>query len=124
MYGVILEYAPGASTTALWRYRRLLARRPGYRRRLELQADGHRRLADLFLFATPEAAETALAGTIGQAGTGGAPRGGLALLVREGDARGLGPVVVLRRAPAGARDGDPAGWRDRFEPAAPAVELW
>ncbi|HEX5506801.1 MAG TPA: hypothetical protein VFW96_29580 [Thermomicrobiales bacterium] len=118
MYGLIFEYAPGIAPATLWQLRQFLARQPGYRRRLELQADGYQRLADVCLFATPETAEAA------RAARPDGPRLAPALLVREGDGHGLGPVVVLRRAPDGAPGGGSCCWRDRFEPAAPAVELW
>lgn len=119
MFGLILEYAPGISPVTRWECRRALARQPGYRRRLELQADGYRRLVDLCLFDTPEAAEAARIAAL----PGGPPLAP-ALLVREGYGHGLGPVVVLRRSPDGTASGGPCCWRDRFEPAAPAVELW
>ncbi|HET8626146.1 MAG TPA: hypothetical protein VFL91_01935 [Thermomicrobiales bacterium] len=45
---------------------------------------------------------------------------GLALLVREGDSHGLGPVTLLRRALVGGT----RCWRERLELATPAVELW
>src|SRR5262245_61305091 len=61
MFALAVEYGPDPPSLALrWRYRDLLAGLSGYRRRLELQADGYRRLVEVFLFASPEATEAAL----------------------------------------------------------------
>ena len=63
MYGVAVEYDTGTSTLPdpieRAACQALLVRLPGYRRRLALQADGWRRIVDLFLFADPDAARAA-----------------------------------------------------------------
>ena len=122
MFTLLAEYRPGAPLAGRWQCWELMVGRPGYRRRLELHADGYRRLVDLFLFATPEAAEEAL--SIAQVrAAAGDPTLDLALLVREGDALGS-PTVVVRRGRATSRTGAQTCWREHLHPAAPVTELW
>src|SRR3954447_8077779 len=124
MFTLLAEYGSGAPLACRWQCRDLMVALSGYRRRLELHADGYQRLIDLFLFATPEAAEDALTIAVSQ----GVPRAGnpalaLALLVREGDALGS-PTVVVRRGRAVSPTGAQVCWRDHLHTAAPVTELW
>jgi hypothetical protein len=127
IHALLIEYSPGTQPISRWPYRDLACVQPGYRRRLDLQADGYRRLVDLCLFATPAAAEAALvcaARRVATAeGSAALPELAVALLVDEGDAFGR-PTVVLRRRQATAGTSGQVYWRDRLYPAAPVTELW
>ena len=127
MYALAVEYSPGLVATpplaVRWAYRELLAKLPGYRRRLELQADGYQRLVELFLYTEPEAVEAALADPVRLRFVAAHPACAdttLALLVRE-DVTG---VVLLRRAAATTPNGGQACWRDALTPASLSAELW
>jgi hypothetical protein len=130
MYALIMEHAGGlAAATPLgarWRHRELVARLPGYRRRLELQADGYRRLVEVFLFAAPEEAAAALDEPVRrrcEADHLGDATAELGLLVRAGDALGA-PAVLLRRSRATAANGAQVCWRDYLQQATPTADLW
>jgi hypothetical protein len=101
-------------------------RLPGYQRRLELQADGYRRLVEVFLFAAPEQAAAVLADRDRRRCATeelGDPASELGLLVCAGDARGA-PAVLLRRSRATSANGGQLCWRDRLDAAAPVTEQW
>jgi hypothetical protein len=130
MYALVIEHAAGLIAApplaARWRHRELVARLPGYRRRLELQADGYRRLVEVLLFAAPEDAAAALddqdrrrlaADHLGDAVAE------LGLLVCAGDALGA-PAALLRRSRATSANGGQGCWRDRLYAAAPVTEQW
>lgn len=71
-----------------WAYRTLLARRPGYRRRLDLRGRCWERLADVFVFADAAAADAALADPARAAFASAHPAcrdTTVALLIEEGD---------------------------------------
>ena len=130
MYALVIEFAAGLAAApplaARWRHRELVARLPGYRRRLELQADGYRRLVEVFLFADPAQAAAALDDPDRRrcaAEQLDAAASELGLLVCAGDARG-GPAVLLRRSRATAANGGQVCWRDRLSAAAPVTEQW
>ena len=130
MYALAVEYGPGPGDhpplALRWRYRDLLAGLPGYRRRLELQADGYRRLVEVFLFASPESVEAALADEGRRRFVAAHPccgATGAALLVCPGDALGS-PAVLLRRGRATSPTGGQLCWRDRLAPAAPEAVPW
>jgi len=130
MYALIIEFAAGLAAAPplamRWRHRALVARLPGYRRRMELQADGYARLVEVFLFAAPEQAAAALDDggrrrcAADDLPGAAAERG---LLVCAGDARGA-PAVLLRRSRATAANGGQVCWRDRLYAAAPVTEQW
>ncbi len=130
MYALVVEYGPRAGDhpplAVRWAYRELVARLPGYQRRLELQADGYQRLVEVFLFAAPAAVEAALADA-GRRRFAAAHAGGAtveaALLVSAGAPLGT-PAVLLRRSRPTSPGGDQVCWRDRLPPAAPVTELW
>ena len=128
MYGIAVEYHPGAGALPdpLEREacRAALVRRPGYRRRLALVADGWRRVVDLILFADAEAARAALASDDWQrlvAAHAACRSAAPALLVSE--CPWGGPVVLLRGAPGPTRGGQ-ACWRDHLANAEPGAVLW
>ena len=130
MYALVIEFAAGLAAApplaARWRHRALVARLPGYRRRLELQADGYRRLVEVFLFAAPAQAAAALDDPDRRRCAAehlGAAASELGLLVCAGDARGA-PAVLLRRSRAMAANGGQLCWRDRLYAAAPVTEQW
>lgn len=127
MYALAVEYSPGLVATpplaVRWAYRELLAKLPGYRRRLELQADGYQRLVELFIYTGAEAVEAALSDPVRQRFIAANPACGdttPALLVRD-DAAG---VVLLRRAVASTPTGGQGCWRDALTPASLSAELW
>lgn len=127
MFAIIVEYdtAQGSLAPLAIRqaYRTLLMGQTGYCRRLELRAGAWSSLADLFVFAAPEAVGAALASTARREFVARHPAcraTGSALLVSEGAQPGLDEVVLLR----GPRDGVGAGRRERFMPVAPPVVLW
>src|SRR5690349_14302478 len=106
MYALVVEYGPRPADhpplALRWRYRDLLAQLPGYRRRLGLQADGYRRLVEVFLFATPEAVEAALADAGRRQFVDAhscCAATGAGLLACPGDALGS-PAVLLRQTQA------------------------
>jgi hypothetical protein len=130
MYALVIEHAGGlAAATPLvarWRHRELVARLPGYRRRLELQADGYRRLVEVFLSAAPEDVAAALDEPVRrrcEADHLGDAVAELGLLVRAGDALGA-PAVLLWRSRATSANGGQVCWRDHLQQAAPMVDLW
>lgn len=120
MYGIAVEYDRGAGAPPDPQLREMCrmgaARQPGYRRRLALVADGWRRAVDLFLFASPEAANAALA-----SGDWGEQVAAPALLVSE--CPWGGPVVLLRGRIAPTQGGQ-ACWRDLLTNAEPGAVLW
>lgn len=131
MFALAVEYGHGLDglpdQAGRGEYRALLARQPGYRRRLELQDDGWRRVVDLFLFASPEAALAAFDSADRRAFAASHPAcrdTAPALLVRDAGALGAGPVVLLRRTPRASPTGAQCCWRDHLHPAAPVTELW
>lgn len=129
MYGIAIEYTltnglatpdPLARVTC----RAALVRQAGYRRRLALMADGWRRVVDLFLFDSPEAAQAVLASNDWRAFAADVPacrNAAPALLVSE-CAYG-GPVVLLRSSANPTRGGQ-ACWRDHLANAEPEAVLW
>jgi hypothetical protein len=129
MYGIAIEYTIANGSTfpdSLVRAacRAALVKQPGYRRRLALMADGWRRVVDLFLFDSTEAARAALDGDDWRAlaATHTACRDAAsALLVSECPYGG--PVVLLRSAPGPTRGGQ-ACWRDHLVAAEPEAVLW
>jgi hypothetical protein len=118
MYGLAAEYylgTDGATDPAVrWATHPCMARQPGFRRRLSLQADGGRRVVDFFLFASPEAARAALASNACHTA---AP----ALLVSESP---HGDLVVLLRSTAHSSRGGQSCWRDHLAVANPELILW
>lgn len=108
-YGSLAALPPLAER---WAYRALLARLPGYRRRLDLRGRCWERLVDVFIFADAAAADAALADPARRAFAAdhhACRDTTVALLVEEGDNhRG---VLAVLLCPAG----DPAtageGWR-------------
>jgi len=127
MFAILVVYnvARGALPPLAVRqeYRVLLMGQAGYRRRLELRADAWAALAELFIFATPEAVDVALASVVRREFVARHPACGAtaaALLVREEASRGLDEVVLVRRSRAGA---DVSGL-ERFKLIAPSAVLW
>ena len=127
MYALAVEYGPDLAQVpplaVRWAYRELLARLPGYRRRLELQTDGYRRLVELFLYTDAAAVEAALDHPVRRcfvAEQSACADTTPALLVRE-EATG---VVLLRRTTATTRTGGQGCWRDALTPATLSAELW
>ena len=129
MYGIAVEYAPGSageSVDPLVREacRTLLVRQPGYRQRLALQADGWRRVVDLFLFTSPEAAHGVLADELWRAFAAAHPAcrdAAPALLVHKSP---WGDLVVLLRGAVGPTRGGQGCWRDHLAAAEPEAVLW
>ncbi|CAA9555627.1 MAG: hypothetical protein AVDCRST_MAG88-1087 [uncultured Thermomicrobiales bacterium] len=124
MYGIAVEYGTAPPEPARGVCRVRMARQPGYRRRLALQADGWRRLVDLFLFATHEAAQAALAGDEWRELAAAHPPcrdAAPALLVSQCP---YGSAVVLLRGKAGASRGDQDCWHDHLAHAEPESTLW
>ena len=127
MHGIAVEYdtAQGgaADPAARATCRAHLADQPGYRRQLALQADGWRRLVDLFLYDGPRAADEALAGDGWRAvvAAHSACRAAPAVVDHESprDDR-----VVLRRPPPGSAHGDQSCCLDSFAYAEPDAILW
>jgi hypothetical protein len=91
-----------------------MAQQPCFQRRLALQADGGRRVVDLFLFASRDTARAALASSV-------CPVAAPALLVSESPYGDL--VVLLRSAVAPGRGGQSC-WRDHLAIANPELILW
>lgn len=127
MYGVAVEYASteGGIPEPLERgaCRATMVGQSGYRRRLALMADGWRRIIDLFLFASPEAARAALAGETWRDFAAAHPAcraAAPALLVSEGHSGG--PVVMLRQTLG--RGGGQACWRDHLTATESLDVLW
>jgi hypothetical protein len=128
MYGVAVEYdvrtcgLPDPLERAACRA--MLVRQPGFRRRLPLQADGWRRVVDLYLFDSPERVAAVLASGDWQrlAAAHAACRAAApALLVSESP---LGDLVVLLRGGPGPTRGGQACWRDHLAHAEPEAILW
>ncbi len=127
MHGIAVEYdtAQGgpADPAARATCRAHLTGQPGYRRQLALQADGWRRLVDLFLYDSLRAVENALASDGWRAIIAAHPacRAAPALLVHESphDDR-----VVLQRPLPESAHGDQSRCLDSFAYAEPDAILW
>ena len=127
MFALIVEYpvTHGALPALCLRqeYRVLLMAQAGYLRRLELRAESWSALAELFLFATPDAVEAAVACAVRREFVALHPACRATvpvLLIGEGASRGSDEVVVLR----GACTGVSGARRERFKLVAPAAVLW
>ena len=129
MYGLTVEYGIDAALSPpdlRWRYRAVLARQPGYRRRLDLLGDGWRRIVECYLFADANSARAALDSAERRQFAAAHPAcrdSGLALLVREG-----GPfspeVILLRRSRAISATGGQVCWRDHLVRDDAALIQW
>lgn len=110
-----VDYGPLAALPPLaerWAYRALLARRPGYHRRLDLRGRCWERLVDVFVFTDAAAAEAALADPARAAFVAAHPAcrdTTVALLAEAGDSHRGVLAVLLCPAVAGSPAGE--GWR-------------
>jgi len=108
-YGTLATLPPLAER---WAYRALLARQPGYRRRLDLRGRCWERLVDVFIFADAAAADAALADPARAAFVAAHPAcrdTTVALLAEAGDShRG---VLAVLLCPAGEPATAGEGWR-------------
>ena len=128
MYGIAAEYdhRGGGMPNPLVRAacQALMVRKPGYRRRLALMADGWRRVIDLYLFTSPEAARAALAGDDWRVLIAAYPAcrdAAPALLVHESP---YGDLVVLLRSSHCLTRGGQSCWRDHLISSEPEAILW
>jgi hypothetical protein len=108
-YGALAMLPPLAER---WAYRQLLARQPGYRRRLDLRGRCWERLVDVFIFADATARDAALADPERVAFAAAHPAcrdTTAALLVEEGDNhRGVLAVLLCPEEHSAAAGDD---WR-------------